>query len=1183
MAKYAITSSTELIDNYLQADIMRPERRLQAVEGPAGGTLLFSVGTEDAGSPLNVTVESMGKRHGWATSALTGPTAGVVMAGECKNFATGRSPDGRLHLVTVLSHAGRDQLFVCRNATTQDAAWCKSPDWHPLPYDDQQHVRDHIVVADLFVTEATGKTVLVVDILRDPSEQAPKLYRYYVDADAASGSIWKPHDLAADIEAGHYASAMGRIGGQERFVVDGLYTAGETDGAPLLIYTPLYNVMDPGIAPSPVQLTPPGGVTADALTTVRRDDGTTDLYVAAGASLYLFPADAQRPAADGQPAKGEQILSHALLERVIDLFAYASGPDEITVWGRNANDTVFVTRRSEGAWSTPLPILENAEQVSPFFNGTQSAETFFAHTGQNALVKATKSPKSAMWTRQDIHLAPPDSATAALKFSSYTTTFQLSGDSHGEPTGVVKVKLSSPTLTPVYINHLYYVVAPEPIEIETDKLGRLTVIEAVRSLTGAQLVLDIEGDASHSVNPMQGPLGKATGLDSADKLRGATVRDVHGNAHPLVPPGAGDDVLNAIATANQQLQAAHKRLQPASKEAQISRALVAEPVGLVESTPPPESVLVDVGDFFMMVAHCIENNLKADFKVLKDLANDIWTVVVKIGDALFTAILDSLEAIAAAATWLYDKARILVQDLIDYLKLLFDIGALSRTKYVLKSSAKMMIALQMNSILEAKDQLDQLIVSAKKAVDLWAGVVDWKNLDNSTTNAGSAMGSTGENGLHHGTQGSFLAHHMHANLNRVVGADGGAGEATNLVEQLLTLIVNEKDAFGTAFEGISNIFKRLPEQSLVQVLSELAAVVADLSLESTKNLLDTFLNAILGIIVEVMKFLDTPIYIPVVSDILKEFGIPEFSLLDLFCWVGAFAANAVYIAAVGSEPFPLPASTNTSPMAMDAACRVGDAVDAETTTDPWESLREMENLLARLASIPNKLDLMSNIVKSAKLNFDAFLAQFSLQIYVTGTAASSLLTMICGVVTAFEAASRPGGELSKPVGALNVASAATSFAGEYAGNFSTIQNKVVKCIGLALSGGVLLAKLGFIIQTDDTQKPPNFSRDVGKMTIDTWRGVIAMVDGVVSIFLIGIRGYRLYELANMEESWQRSLGIIYETGNICDYLNRIAYAVAVNTSPPIQDAAAGAVWVTGTANGLMFGTEAVVRLVYRKE
>jgi hypothetical protein len=59
----------------------------------------------------------------------------------------------------------------------------------------------------------------------------------------------------------------------------------------------------------------------------------------------------------------------------------------------------------------------------------------------------------------------------------------------------------------------------------------------------------------------------------------------------------------------------------------------------------------------------------------------------------------------------------------------------------------------------------------------------------------------------------------------------------------------------------------------------------------------------------VVELLDTPIHIPVLSDILNEFGVPDFSFLDIACWIASVPANLLYKAVHGVTPFPDDAHT----------------------------------------------------------------------------------------------------------------------------------------------------------------------------------------------------------------------------------------------------------------------------------
>ena len=138
---------------------------------------------------------------------------------------------------------------------------------------------------------------------------------------------------------GDEVTALGRKGGAG---VDGIYTSGQIEDRPQVIYTPLFNESRPGSHPlsAYLKLTAAGDVIADAIATCRRPDGDTDLYVAAKGVLYRFDSDNQR-----NDAVAVALITHSSFGAVTDLYASQdAGTDSVTVWGRNTDgDAVFAT------------------------------------------------------------------------------------------------------------------------------------------------------------------------------------------------------------------------------------------------------------------------------------------------------------------------------------------------------------------------------------------------------------------------------------------------------------------------------------------------------------------------------------------------------------------------------------------------------------------------------------------------------------------------------------------------------------------------------------------------------------------------------------------------------------------------------------------------------------------------
>ena len=132
MSAYKIDYSTELMTNYLQAEIMRPEAEIQALQTGTGSALLFSIGTDTS---LYATVEETGKdsHKGWRRCNLSEAQAAkdfpAASGATCTSFAAAQCTDQSIHLAMVLRESGRDHLYLCLGNSATDTSWIDHPAW----------------------------------------------------------------------------------------------------------------------------------------------------------------------------------------------------------------------------------------------------------------------------------------------------------------------------------------------------------------------------------------------------------------------------------------------------------------------------------------------------------------------------------------------------------------------------------------------------------------------------------------------------------------------------------------------------------------------------------------------------------------------------------------------------------------------------------------------------------------------------------------------------------------------------------------------------------------------------------------------------------------------------------------------------------------------------------------------
>lgn len=1230
MSQHQITFQSELMENYLQAEIMRPETGFQALQTSGGNALLFSIGTDGS---LYVTVENPTSRQGWARTNLSlaraaaefGDDAGVV----CKDFTVAQRTDGAIHLAMVLGDArGNDRLYLCLGNSNSDTSWLDNPNWVAYDYDDPDHRRPKLTISDVFISEAADGEFIVVDVVRDPDSATALVFRYYIDTYKENGYAWHAHDVAIDLEAGHYTSVLGRKGNQESYPVDGIYTAGQVGDRAQLIYAPLYNVFDTSLAPNPDRLNLPDGHVPDAIAACRNADNTSDLYVMAGGTLFYFAGANQEDGAVGVP-----LAHNDLFGRVRDLFAFDTGDGSVMVWGLNADDQIFYTTcpydrlESREAWSHPLPIMSGVEQVSPFVNRAYSANSFFAHTGEDRLIKAVKSPHTSLWNRREITLPPPTTTTPAQKFSSYTTQI-LVHDENNLPVSGVPISISASNVTSVYINHLYYVLSPAPIHVATDPAGSLVIIEGVHTLAGTRYTIEIEG-ATVTINPMDKAFQKAMTLNSAGALQEATVP---GTDRRLVPQDTGEDDLHQVASLLGDLSQSYSSLA-----ASAGALFAAAPAVHFQSV---EGTLVDVGDLFSWMAHEVEREVGEISHWIEQVADGVWHIVVTIAGEVYRAALDVVEKVVAAAVWVFNKIKVAIEDLIHYLQFLFEFEDMARTQMVVKNLILLYLNHQADQIEVFKHELDGYFDQMEEALGQWAGM-DFSGRGDDADAPITAKGKQQEPSA----PGSMLSHHFQGNVHNATPAatntppPAKAEPVPGILDVLAETVEKEGQILDSTFHRLSDLAQEFTTQPVAVVLKKLVAILADAGLRSAQNVIDALLDILYDLAKESITLLDTPIHIPILSDILNAFGVPDFSLLDIVCWVGAIPVTLAYKLIKDEAPFPDNELTTFLITATDYQAVVERMKEPSPPTLPTRSAGFSIDLLAGDSSAfdPQAQEEMTGFTLFTRAAGDPALetdkppAKEYKDLGLPGTAAriafislhgvSAIAAAVSGILYHFEAmrpevvaaattggtatagsAARPGGvlagsaKLAKGKVEIDYLAAGAAISSLVAGITKEVANGVAS-FGAIEAKGASWVNLGFNVLNFFCKIVFEGAGMLKKLTPPAigWRKLGAFVDAVLIIpslvitviHIVEMGGKRSDDYAPDDQSaFHKSQAIAWldEGSNITSYISRILYLVAVVflDPPPDPDAAAAKLGVviamdvtTGITAALQIGEAGV--------
>jgi len=922
MSTINISYSSELMSNYMQGDTLAPDHKFEAIQTDDGHSLLFSIGTDGV---FYLTEEITGEKTGWLRNDLSTPLSADypdATTVSARTFSVGQCDlSGAFSLVLALTIDTQDYLYLATSYQRGDDG-SLSVAWQELPFDAAGATLPN-TIAGLYTMFTSGAPLIVVDA-ENPTYGT--VDRYYIDAQKAlSSTYWNSFALPVDLDATQPIQICGgrKSGGR----VDGLYTLGSIGNEQSIVFQELYDPYGGGagavsrlylpddVEPLSIASTPSAKVASTDAATY------TDLYVTtATGDLYYFSADHQQ-----DESQGAALINNDLFMDTSALYAYTV-QDKVVVWGLDRAQHIFYTQSpSSGVeeasnWSYPLPLGEGIEQVSPYVNRVNGGNTYFMHTGTNELKKAYQDPISTTWQTQDIIL-PSDPNAQSQKFDSYTTSLTVT-DENNTPLSNLPILLSSSFRTPIYINNHYYVLDTAPITVKTDAMGCVTVIQRVEGTVAACLYAQSEaGGGVLGINPMTNGVSNVLVLNTDDALTDATYTDDKGNnPSALVSTETSSDDISSAATSIATLSDAYTAYDPTTDSVSATRDPVAVSGARMMVIPgSTASMAVDsVGDAIEVAAgdlfDWLSNATEYVIDIVEDAVNAAWNFVCTIAGKVFTFVIDTIEKVVGAIQAIFQFLGVLIKDLIQFMKFLFSWGDIQKTKDVMKNVTLVLLQDCLNAASGLQKGLDGVIDGLEEKITAWGdpdsgGTVPNTSLTDTspTMNSMTAEGDTdGQNSA----SNAFLQYHLVNNVTGAIMDDGSDTDAslTTLFDELAAALEEEVDIIEGALESLYNqILKdgNWKSMSLLDILKLTISILAEAMLETAANVMDTLFEIIISVANSVIDALATPVWIPVLSDILDEFfdaSIP-FSWLDIILLVGALPSTMVYKVATGKAPF----------------------------------------------------------------------------------------------------------------------------------------------------------------------------------------------------------------------------------------------------------------------------------------
>lgn len=991
-----INCESEWMDNHKQATIMSAQKQFQAVQSTTGLAVFFSIGTDDI---FYITRQVDHSESGWekidASSTLAQYHDGKQVT--AKQFQVARNAETKkLDLGLIVTVDGNDYFYLVQGHANTTDSWAGQVAWVAMPF-DADNPPSPLVMDGLYLAETHNAEYIVVDVLKDPASTEKFIHRYYIDPSRnVTGKVWNRHDLSTDLNAGSITSTLGKKSQQR---VDGIYTLGDINQKQELTYTPLYNPFNPALPPNPSRLDVPQD--ASAMATLAAKDNCTDLFVSAGGKLLYFPYDAQE---DG--ACGVEVMDNPLLHDVKDLKAWSSDTD-IVVWGLNRSGQIFYSRCAIGmqadsaAWSFPMPILTDVEQVATYLKDGGSSSNIFALRDGQDLIQLIQDPGTTHWQQRNIVL-PSTDVDDVLEMRTYTTHVTITDDAH-IPVTDQELLLSSTSPVNVYVDNVFKILSPDnPIAVATDATGSLSIVQETLGMGVVCYKLkQKETGQTIDVNPMTKLIDTISDVQSGSQLGDIEVTDADGKKQKLVPGSVSTADKDATAAALQKFVEVSGAL-PQNGGTQKATMLSAidgqkfldtadtfwgvsfdsdgstfyegrqgmEDFGLQLDASGTlalvrgEERFGDIGDAIKSAAGDVLSWLKHAFEDVESffcqVLDGAWNFFVKIGKKLIRFVFQCISDVVGAVEFVFNKIKVFLNDLIKWLGFIFKWNDILRSHDVLFNVIRRYLEHGVDQIGDLRKELKTFFDNVEKHVDEWAG------LEHDNTSIADRSKQSHKNVGQNSPQANYGVTHMKAGARGATSSSSVSPDFTkdivDMLETLLQAIENEGEIFEKAATTIKDqIFGQLDSLSLGELVKRLAGVILDVLVESAENILDTVLALLAELVQGIVDLLTQPIDIPVLSWLYKKITGKQLSILDAACLVVAIPGTIVYKIAAEKAPFPDDAFTRS-------------LIDATSWKELQDAFKNHDQALAASGGTALKYAFIGFMNYAASISSVAFIA-----------------------------------------------------------------------------------------------------------------------------------------------------------------------------------------------------------------
>lgn len=852
--------STELLDYYVPMSVLTPEQDIEFIYSDSFMGV-FSIGDNKI---MYLTYECTEEAVRWKR---------VKLFEQVDHFQAVRVGTSDSFIIALIS------AEKVRYAVTEKPESLDEDSF--LEIDFSGVLRGKTLIPNRVILNALDETVTIGIEMKDASGRIEQF-----TAMVSSGKMERLEyfPLAANYSEVRQA-ILGRAAGQ---YVDGIYTYGTYGDTDTLLYTPVMNVFG-STPPAPVRFQAPEGDVDCICTCILEKREGTHLFICSAQKLYYYPYRSQSDVIKTGGGVPVLLCTDELLEEVRQMISYIEG-NRLYVWALNGSGVLSymfaeLADGELGEFTEPLPFREGV------YDFTILNDKMFLCT-KDTFMEGEKDADTGLWKLSEIRI---DTGLEEVdSVFSYCTKIYIEKGAGTK----VKIELSCKDRAGLYVQGIFHRF--HTITAETDYMGCVNIVQQADDMNPVEFDVTA-GDETVHVNPAEEKREKVLSLDTAEKINTAKIKDIHGEETLLLPNGNPQKIEAAAAgiAALQNSRNSLNGLRASSASAfpnGVTVQFTAEGVIIAQLEHPMQingifdDILYSIEDVFNLIKKGIEELVSFTITIV----GEVWKFIVRIGEDIFSFVLDTIGKIVACAVKLLEFIGIPVHKLLDWLKAFLDIDGAVRIKNACKNLVMLGEKEIENSIDGWKQKMIAGLDDAIEKVEDWAGI----------------SGDLPEPGTTGMEKYKMFQNPANMYLSDLIFKNGAVFSAVlpdiAPPDELRLSMKKLSDCIAVTpgFDSFQDLFTELAEEiaeisgstvgNLLDLLKKLVGIFAVKGLNIAKTLIDAIMDFLKDAIAYMARLIDTPLHIPFVSQVFALFGIEEFSILDVILMVPAFAGNLIY-------------------------------------------------------------------------------------------------------------------------------------------------------------------------------------------------------------------------------------------------------------------------------------------------